>query len=36
MNNNGMMNSISWMWLPAIVALFLSVLLGWIIFSKKE
>jgi len=36
MNKNGMMNNISWMWMPTLVALLLSVLLGWVIFSKKE
>ncbi|MHB1687985.1 MAG: hypothetical protein ACYCVH_11490 [Ignavibacteriaceae bacterium] len=36
MNGNGMMNNISWMWIPAMLALLLSVLLGWAIFWKKE
>jgi hypothetical protein len=36
MDNGGMMNNINWMWVPAFVALFLSGLLGWVIFSKKK
>jgi hypothetical protein len=37
MNNNGMMNNISWMWIPTIVVLVLSIILGWVIFwAKKE
>ncbi len=36
MNKNGMMSNINWMWIPAILALLLSVLLGWAIFWKKE
>jgi hypothetical protein len=37
MNNNGMMNNISWMWIPTIVILILSIILGWVIFwAKKE
>jgi high-affinity Fe2+/Pb2+ permease len=35
-NGNGMMSNISWIWIPAMVALLLSVLLGWAIFWKKE
>ena len=35
-NKTGMMNNISWMWIPAIVAFVLSALLGWVIFWKKE
>jgi len=31
----GLMGNISWMWIPAIVALLVSVLLGWVIFQKK-
>lgn len=36
MHNNGMMSNISWMWIPTIIALVLSVLLGWVIFGKKD
>jgi len=36
MNKNGMMNNISWMWIPTIVALLLSLLLGWAIFWKRN
>ncbi|MCK9209984.1 MAG: hypothetical protein M0P61_04010 [Ignavibacteriaceae bacterium] len=36
MNNNGFFNNISWMWVPTIVAFIVSVLLGWVLFSKKE
>ena len=35
-NKNGLMNKISWMWIPTMVAPFLSVLLGWGLFWKKE
>lgn len=36
MNNNGFTNNISWMWIPTFVAFIVSVLLGWVLFSKKE
>jgi heme/copper-type cytochrome/quinol oxidase subunit 2 len=36
MNKNGMMNNISWMWIPATIALLLSVLLGWVLFTQKN
>jgi uncharacterized membrane protein YhaH (DUF805 family) len=36
MYKNGMMNNISWMWIPTIVALLLSLLLGWAIFWKRN
>jgi hypothetical protein len=35
-NGNGMLSNFSWMWIPALLALLLSVLLGWTIFRKKE
>lgn len=35
-NGNGMMNNISWMWAPAMLALFVSILLGWAIFWEKK
>ncbi len=35
-NGNGMMNNISWMLVPAMLAMLLSVLLGWTIFWKKS
>lgn len=34
--NNGVMNNISWMWVPTGVALLLSMLLGWVIFGKRN
>ena len=34
-NGNGMMNNISWMLVPAMLAMLLSILLGWTIFWKK-
>jgi hypothetical protein len=42
MMNNGRMpgnawtSGISWMWIPALLFLVLSVLLGWVIFIKKK
>jgi len=36
MNNTGMMSNITWMWIPTIIALILSALLGWVIFGKKD
>jgi hypothetical protein len=41
MMSGGMMGSgttggISWMWLPTLLTLGLGVLLGWVIFRKKE
>lgn len=36
MNGNGMMSNISWLWMPAMLALLLSALLGWAIFWKKN
>ena len=36
MNNNGFFNNLSWMWVPTIIAFIVSVLLGWVLFSKKE
>jgi len=35
-NKNGLMNNISWLWLPTIVTFLISALLGWTIFWKKE
>jgi hypothetical protein len=35
-NGSGIMNNISWMWSPAMLALLLSVLLGWTIYWKKN
>ena len=35
-NKNGLMNNISWMWIPTTLALLLSGLLGWVIFWKKD
>ncbi len=41
MEDGGMMGSgwtsgISWMWVPAMLFLTLSILLGWVIFAKKK
>jgi len=36
MKSNGMTGNISWMWVPALLALLLSILLGWSIFWKKN
>jgi len=36
MNGNGWMAERSWMWTPALIALCLGVVLGWVIFKKKE
>ena len=36
MNNNGALNNISWMWIPALVSLLLSGLIGWELFRKKD
>ncbi len=35
-NGNGIMNNISWMLVPAMLAMLLSFLLGWTIFWKKN
>ena len=35
-NGNGMMSNLSWLWTPAMLALFLSALLGWAIYWKKK
>jgi hypothetical protein len=35
MNKNGVMNNISWLWMPTLIAFLLSVLLGWVIFREK-
>ena len=36
MNKNGIMNNISWLWVPTLIAFLLSVLLGWVLFRGKE
>ena len=36
MMGGGMMGGISWMWIPTLLTLGLGVLLGWVIFGKKE
>jgi hypothetical protein len=33
---NGWTSGISWMWMPALLFLALSILLGWVIFGKKN
>jgi hypothetical protein len=36
MNGSGWMAERSWMWTPAFFALGLGIVLGWVIFKKKE
>ncbi len=36
MNNNGLLDNISWLWIPTCVFFLLSILLGWGIFGKKK
>jgi hypothetical protein len=36
MSGNGWMAERSWMWTPAFLALGLGIVLGWVIFKKKE
>ena len=35
-NKNGFFNSISWMWVPTIVTLLISILLGWALYNKRS
>lgn len=36
MMGSGWTSGISWMWMPALLFLTLSILLGWVIFGKKK
>jgi len=36
MHGNGWMGERSWMWAPVLLTLGLGVVLGWVIFKKKE
>lgn len=36
MNTNGWMGERNWGWSPSLVTLAVGVLLGWLIFKKKE
>jgi hypothetical protein len=36
MNGSGWMAERSWMWTPTLLTLCLGVVLGWLIFKKKE
>lgn len=36
MMGNGWTSGISWMWMPALLFLTLSIMLGWSIFVKKK
>ena len=36
MNGSGWMIERNWMWTPAFLALGLGIVLGWVIFKKKE
>jgi len=33
---NGVMNNISWLWMPTLIALLLCLLLGWVLFREKK
>lgn len=33
---NGLMGERSWMWFPTLITLGLGVVLGWVIFRKKD
>ncbi len=35
-NENGWMSDRSWLWFPALITLGIGVVLGWVIFKKKE
>lgn len=35
-NNTGYMSNITWLWIPTLVSLLVSILLAWGIFWKKE
>jgi hypothetical protein len=36
LNDDGWMNNITWLWVPTGLAFILSILLGWVIFWKKN
>jgi len=36
MMGNGWMGGISWMWIPTVLTLGLGVLLGWVLFGKRD
>ena len=36
LNENGWMGERSWMWFPALITFGLGIVLGWVIFKKKE
>jgi len=35
MMRDGVMNGISWMWIPALLTLGLGILVGWSIFNRR-
>lgn len=35
-NENGWMSNRGWMWFPTMITLGLGIVLGWIIFKKKD
>ena len=35
-NENGWMSNRGWMWFPTLITLGIGVVLGWIIFKKKD
>ena len=36
MHGSGWLSERGWMWIPALITLGLGVVLGWVIFKKKE
>lgn len=36
LNKNGVFNNISWLWVPAMVSLLVSCLLGWVILVQTK
>jgi len=36
MHGSGWLSERGWMWIPALITLSLGVVLGWVIFKKKE
>ena len=35
-NENGWMNNRSWMWFPTLITLGIGIVIGWLIFKKKQ
>lgn len=36
MNEDGWRSNITWMWVPTAITFILTILLGWVLFWKKE